>query len=241
MLTALEEAGTIAFAPLRRRRRRPCPGWRRVPWRKSRRAGDFQRAFHADLPMAGDGAEIGELARLRELEAQLHRTTLAVEVLRGHVEAFEHDVVLGAFAAADGDLDRVADVALEHRVHRALRIEVDHLAVRHAGLQHDFVDGAFCRLGRCGRRRLAGRLPGDRASADGADQRCRQEQHGNGERDGSEQTRHGTSLTFLVIAGEAPAGPTVFFSVGSTVGRGGATPIDAAQVKGVCRMTAIGR
>jgi hypothetical protein len=87
--------------------------------------------------VAGDRAVVLERARPRYFEAHLGRAGGFVELRRLHVQLGNHDVVLRAFAARDGDFDRVADLRLQGRVGLALLVEERHLAVLDAGAERD--------------------------------------------------------------------------------------------------------
>ncbi len=124
-----------------------------------RRAGHLQHAFHADLAMAGNGADVGELAGLRHLEAHGLGSGTGPEFFRRDLQIGNRDIVFGALAAGDGNLDGIADISVQHGIDLALRIQVHHLSVGHAGLQHIALHCAFLGGG-CDRRRFDGRIGG---------------------------------------------------------------------------------
>jgi hypothetical protein len=82
-----------------------------------------------------------------------HRARGGGELLGLHAEFRDHEVVLGTLAALQGQLHRVADVGAQRRVGVALSVQVNHLAVGHAGGQLDLVNHLLA-LARSGGNRL---------------------------------------------------------------------------------------
>ena len=115
----------------------------------NRSPAHLEFSLHADLPVAGNRAVVGEGARARHLEAQCGLAGAGAELGRGDVQFGNHQVVLGAFAAFQHDLDRVARVGRERGVHLTLVVDKDHLAVDDVGVQ--VVALGRCRLGCRGR------------------------------------------------------------------------------------------
>ena len=169
--------------------------WLRHRVAGARRALDFEDAFHADLPMPGDRAVVSELARTIDLEVQGHHATVCAEVTRTGTEIGKDDVVLGAFAAANVDLDRVADLRAQRGVCRALLVEVHHLPVRHAGGQGELANGVLRGRSRGGMRRR-----GQRSCECAPDGECNCHWY-RGEYAGEHLSAS------IRVAGQPPAGP----------------------------------
>src|SRR6187551_2649933 len=56
------------------------------------------------------------------------------------LQVWDDEVVLRTFATLERQLNDVADIDAQRWVRLALRIEVDHLPIRHAGAQADLAD-----------------------------------------------------------------------------------------------------
>ena len=125
---------------------------------RRRHGRDQELAFHAREPMAGNAAEINEVAGFAGAKGDGRARTLAGDARRFHVQIREDDIVLGALAVDQGHLDHLALGGGEHRVgfafDRTALADEDHAAFSDAGAQGVFDIRKHVDRRLTGRRRL---------------------------------------------------------------------------------------